>query len=161
MLDRVAAVNRHIPVMFQGGFKGEEYWSRNFSRSANLVFDVHNYYFEGRNTTSKNLPSYICSDAKASPGDGKFPVFVGEWPIQALSDNSLALRERNLNVGLAAFHAYVHAASYWIWKFSGNATVVGQGTQADYWNYEHFVDQGYFQPDASDVEEFSWENRGS
>lgn len=85
---------------------------------------------------------------------------MGEWSIQALSNNSLALRERNLNVGLAAFHAYAHDAAYWIWKFSGNATVDGQGTQADYWNYEYVVDQGYFQPDASDVEEFSWENRG-
>lgn len=152
VLDRVGAVNRHIPVMFQGSFKSEEYWSSNFSRSANLVFDVHKYYFEGRNTTSKNLPSYICADAKAAPGDRKFPVFVGEWALQALYNNSFALREHNLNVGLAAFHQYAHGASYWTWKFTGNATVDGQGTQADYWNYEFFADQRYFHPDASDVE---------
>jgi aryl-phospho-beta-D-glucosidase BglC (GH1 family) len=151
VLDRVAAVNSKIPVMFQGSFKSEEYWSGNFSSSDNLVFDVHNYYFEGRNTTSLNEPSYICTDAKATPGDGKFPAFVGEWSIQAKYNNSFALRERNLNLGLAAFHKYAHGASYWTWKFSGNATVDGQGTQADYWNYEAFVDRGYVHPNASDL----------
>jgi hypothetical protein len=98
--------------MFQGSFKGEEFWSGNFSSSANLVFDVHNYYFAGRDTTSDNVPSYICTDAKATPRDGKFPTFVGEWSIQALYNNSFALRERNLNVGHAAFHKYSHGGAY-------------------------------------------------
>ncbi|KAJ5664655.1 hypothetical protein N7462_011468 [Penicillium macrosclerotiorum] len=149
VLERVAAVNKKIPVMFQGSFKGEKYWSSNFSSSANLVFDVHNYYFEGRNTTSKNVPSYICSDAKQTPGDGKFPTYVGEWSIQVLYNNSFDLRERNLNVGLTAFHKYSHGAAYWTWKFFGNATVDGQGTQADYWNYKYFTNQGYVHPDAT------------
>jgi hypothetical protein len=152
VLDRVTAVNKNIPVMFQGSFKGEKYWSGNFSRSENLVFDVHNYYFEGRNTTSLNVPSYMCTDAKITPGDGKFPTFVGEWSIQTLYNNSFALRERNLNYGLGAFHKYSHGASYWTWKFSGNATVDGQGTQADYWSYEALIDRGYFHPNASGLE---------
>ncbi|KAJ5476714.1 hypothetical protein N7475_002443 [Penicillium sp. IBT 31633x] len=155
VLDRVAAVNDKIPVMFQDSFKGEEYWSGNFSPSDNIVFDVHNYYFEGRNTTSLNEPSFICTDAEANPGDGRFPVFVGEWSIQAAYNNSLALREQNLNVGLYAFYEYAQGASYWTWKFSGNATVDGQGTQADYWNYEAFVDEGWIHPSASDLEHCS------
>lgn len=155
VLDRVAAVNRKIPVMFQGSFKGEEFWSGNFSRSENLVFDVHNYYFQGRNTTSLNVPSYVCTDAKATPGDGKFPTFVGEWSIQALYNNSFALRERNLNYGLSAFLKYSHGSSYWTWKFSGNATVDGQGTQADYWSYEALIDRGYFHPNTSNLEHCS------
>ena len=151
VLKRVASVNPKIPVMFQGSFKNERYWSGNFSKTDNLVFDKHNYYFEGRNTTSQNLPSYICTDAKATPGDGKFPVFVGEWAIQSLYNNSFALRERNLNVGLGAFHKFAHGSSYWTWKFSGNATVDGQGTKADYWNFEEYVDQGYVHPNVKDV----------
>ncbi|KAF3391286.1 putative glucan 1,3-beta-glucosidase A [Penicillium rolfsii] len=152
VLDHVASVNKKIPVMFQGSFKGEEFWSGNFSSSANLVFDVHNYYFAGRETTSANVPSYTCTDAKATPGDRKFPTFVGEWSIQAVSNNSFALRERNLNVGLAAFHKYSHGSAYWTWKFSGDAKVDGQGTQADYWNYKDFVDRGYVHPKSSDLE---------
>lgn len=148
VLDRVAAVNHRIPIMFQDCFKGEKFWSGDFSSSDNIAFDVHNYYFIGRNTTSKNEPSYICSDAKNSPGDGKFPVFVGEWSIQALYNNSFALRERDFNSGLAAFHKYTQGEAYWTWKFYGNATVDGQGTQADYWNYEYFMDQGYFHPES-------------
>lgn len=151
VLKRVASVNHKIPVMFQGSFKSEEYWSGYFSKDENLVFDKHNYFFEGRNTTSRNLPSYICSDSKQIPGDNKFPVYVGEWAIQTLYNNSFALRERNLNVGLAAYHKFAHGSSYWTWKFSGNATVGGEGTQADYWNYEEYVDRGYFHPKASDI----------
>ncbi|KAJ5777261.1 hypothetical protein N7520_000507 [Penicillium odoratum] len=132
VLDRVTAVNPKIPVMFQGSFKGEKYWSGNFSSSDNLVFDVHNYYFAARNTTSSNIPSYICTDAKVNPGDRKFPVFLGEWSIQAPYNNTFASRERNLNYGLDTFHRYSHGFSYWTWKFSGNATIDGQGTQADY-----------------------------
>lgn len=113
VLDHVARVNKKIPVMFQGSFKGESYWSANFSSNANLVFDVHNYYFAGRTTTSANVPSYICSDAKATLGDGMFPTFVGEWSIQTVYNNTFALRERNLNVGLAVFHKYSHGGSYW------------------------------------------------
>lgn len=143
VLDRVASVNSQIPVMFQGSFKNEKYWSGNFTGHENMVFDVHNYYFAGRNTTSFNLPSFMRSDAKAMTGDRKFPVFVGEWSIQALHNNTHALRAQNLNYGLKAFHHYGQGSSYWTWKFNGNATIEGQGTQGDYWNYEYFVDNEY------------------
>ncbi|KAJ5382092.1 hypothetical protein N7517_000003 [Penicillium concentricum] len=145
VLDRVASVNGQIPVMFQGSFKNEKYWSGNFTGNENLVFDVHNYYFAGRNTTSLNLPSFLRSDAKTMTGDGKFPVFVGEWSIQAFQKNSYSRRAQNVNFGLETFHNYGQGSSYWTWKFTGNETVDGQGAQRDYWNYEHFVDNGYFQ----------------
>lgn len=149
VLDRVTAVNDQIPVMFQDCFQGETFWSGNFSSTANIAFDVHEYFFGVENATSENEPSLIFSDAKSSVGDGKFPVFVGEWSIEALNSNSLALREQNFNFGLAAFHNYTQGEAYWTWKFLGNTTVDGQGTQADYWNYEYFVDQGYFHPESA------------
>ena len=79
---KTKAVDAQLPVMFQGSFRGEAFWSPRFPATTNLVFDVHNYYFAGRPTDSDTVQADICSDAKASAGDGKFPVFVGEWSIQ-------------------------------------------------------------------------------
>jgi aryl-phospho-beta-D-glucosidase BglC (GH1 family) len=143
VLAKVKAVNAKIPVMFQGSFKGEAYWSAYFPTGTNLVFDVHNYYFAGRPTDSNTVSADICADAKASVGDGKFPVFVGEWSIQTVSDNLFATRRKNLNTGLYAFAKYDHGSAYWTAKFSGDVAVDGQGVQGDYWNYEGFVGLGY------------------
>ncbi|KAE8147921.1 glycoside hydrolase superfamily [Aspergillus avenaceus] len=143
VLEKVASVNAKIPIMFQGSFKQEQYWSRHFSSDANLVFDVHNYYFEHRNVTSENMPSYLDLDARSKAGDGKFPVFAGEWSIQAQYNNSFALRERNVNAGLDAMYKYMQGSCYWAAKFTGNASVDGQGTQSDYWSFQTFIDEGY------------------
>ncbi|KAF5011903.1 hypothetical protein FDECE_2036 [Fusarium decemcellulare] len=143
VLEQVKAVNPKIPVMLQGGFKGEEYWSPKFEQGANIVFDVHNYYFAGRPTTFANVPTFICSDAKASKGDGKFPVFVGEWSIQAAQNNTFASRSKNLNTGIAAWAKYTRGSAYWTYRFYGNASVNGEGTQGDYWSYEDFIDMEY------------------
>lgn len=143
---KVAQVNPKIPVMFQGGFKGEPYWSPSFPASTNIVFDVHNYYFAGRPTTSDNLTSFICSDAKVSAGDGKFPVFIGEWSIEATLDNKLANRKKNLNAGLYSWGKFTQGSAYWTAKFFGDVKVAGEGMQADYWNYQSFIDQGLLNP---------------
>lgn len=143
VIAKVRAVNAQIPVMFQGSFKGEEYWSSNFAAGTNLVFDVHNYYFAGRGASSANLTHYICEDAVSAAGDGKFPVFIGEWSIQAEVLNTLASREQNLQTGIAAWKTYTRGHSYWTAKFFGTAKVNGEGTQADYWNYETFINLGF------------------
>ncbi|CAN9202204.1 unnamed protein product [Alternaria alternata] len=143
---KVTAVNKNIPVMLQGSFKGEAFWSPRFSASANLVFDVHNYYFAGRPTDSDTVSADICSDAKASAGDGKFPVFVGEWSIETVADNKFANRRKNLNTGLYAFAKYTRGSAYWTAKFFGNVPVVGEGVQGDYWNYSAFIDMGIVKP---------------
>ncbi|KAF3803130.1 hypothetical protein GCG54_00011799 [Colletotrichum gloeosporioides] len=150
VLARVRVVNPHIPVMFQGSFRSESFWSPYFDAGENLVFDEHHYYFAGRPTTSENLPSFICEDAKSSVGDGKFPVFIGEWSIQAVSNNTFASRARNLNSGLYAWSKYTQGSTYWTAKFSGDAPVDGQGTQSDYWNYEGFIDSGFIKPTSAD-----------
>ncbi|KAJ5610814.1 hypothetical protein N7510_007533 [Penicillium lagena] len=143
VLARAAAAAPGLPVMFQGSFKHEEYWSPHFEREANLVFDLHHYYFQYDNSTSANLPEFLCADARVSAGDGKFPTFVGEWAMEAGAANSLALRGRNLRAGLSAFEHFTQGSSYWTAKFWSNATVVGQGDKQDYWNYEEFIDAGY------------------
>ncbi|KAJ6131100.1 hypothetical protein N7523_001560 [Penicillium sp. IBT 18751x] len=146
VLDHVERVNPNIPVMFQGSFKPETYWSPHFEKSSNLVFDLHHYYFQYDNSTSENLPTFICADAKASKGDGKFPTFVGEWAIEAGLENNLALRGKNLKAGTSAFAQFTHGSSYWNAKFISNVTVAGsgdKGDKADYWSYEKFIDAGY------------------
>lgn len=146
VIAKVQAANPEIPTMFQGSFKGEAYWSPSFPVSTNLVFDVHNYYFAGRPTDSNNVSSVICSDAKASVGDGKFPVFIGEWSIQTVSNNLFSNRAKNLNTGLYAFNKYDHGSTYWNAKHFGTDPVAGQGIQADYWNFETFISLGYVHP---------------
>ncbi|KAJ4355201.1 hypothetical protein N0V95_003161 [Ascochyta clinopodiicola] len=146
VVKKVQAVNPKIPIMFQGSFKGEAYWSPSFPSTTNLVFDVHNYYFAGRPTDSDTVSADICSDAKLSAGDGKFPVFVGEWSIQTAADNKFANRRKNLNTGLYAFGKYTQGSAYWTAKFSGNVKVEGEGVQGDYWDWEKFVNLGYVNP---------------
>lgn len=148
VISRVAAVNPKIPVMLSDGFKGTEAFSGSFAASTNLVFDIHNYYFAGRSVSSANETVAICSDAKASVGDGKFPTFVGEWSIQAELDNTFSSRAKNLNTGLYAFSKYTAGSAYWTAKFFGNATVDGQGVQADYWNYLGLAKLGLINPSS-------------
>ncbi|KAJ5637403.1 hypothetical protein N7490_007282 [Penicillium lividum] len=143
VLEHVKAVNPLIPVMIQGSFKPETFWSPRFNKDENIVFDLHHYYHQYDNSTSENLPTFICADAKVSAGDGKFPTFVGEWAMESGVSNKLALRERNLKAGISAFAQYTHGSSYWTAKYFSNATVEGQGDMGDYWNYEGFVDAGF------------------
>ncbi|KAL5341730.1 glycoside hydrolase superfamily [Aspergillus crustosus] len=131
-----------IPVMLQS-FKLPEYWSGNFSTDANVVFDMHNYYFEGRETTSENLPGFMRSDAQGKSGDGRFPVFVGEWSIQTAYNNTFELRERNLRAGLDTWKEFGMGSAYWTARFEGNTTVDGQGSQKDYWSFERFIEMGF------------------
>lgn len=141
VLQRVNAVNRKIPVMLQGSFKGEPYWAPFFQKSENIIFDAHNYYF-ARPVDSNNVTSLLCADAKRLAGDGKFPVFMGEWSIQTSLNNTFANRAKLLNTGLYAYNKNSQGNAYWTAKFRGNITVAGEGTQSDYWNYESFIDLG-------------------
>ncbi|KAH7131698.1 glycoside hydrolase superfamily [Dactylonectria estremocensis] len=148
VISRVQAANPNIPIMLQGGFKGEEFWSPKFPAGTKLVFDLHHYYFAGRPTTSNNIPEFICLDAKSSAGDGKFPIFVGEWAIQATTNNTFASRALNLNTGLRTWAQYSRGSAYWTYKFSGNVKVDGEGVQGDYWSYEKFIDMGIINPSS-------------
>lgn len=146
VVSRVQSRNAKIPIMLQGSFRPVDFWSPNWPASTNIVFDVHDYYFAGRPSTSANLPTWICQDAVAGKSNGKFPVFVGEWSIQAASANTLGSRARNLNTGLRAWARYYAGSAYWTYKFLGNVPVNGEGTQGDYWNYSEFIRTGIINP---------------
>ncbi|RDW76281.1 Beta-1,3-exoglucosidase [Aspergillus mulundensis] len=151
VLERVRALETRLgagatgtlPVAFQS-FKLPSYWGTNFTAEENVVFDVHNYYFEGRNTTSENLPTYMRSDAEEkSKAGGSVPVYVGEWAIQAAYSNSFALRERNLKAGLSIWEEYMQGSAYWSARFEGTDEVDGEGNKSDYWSFGRFVELGY------------------
>ncbi|KAF7720038.1 Glucan 1,3-beta-glucosidase [Penicillium ucsense] len=144
VIARVKKVNPRIPVMLQGSFQTEEFWSPHFEASENIVFDLHHYYFQFPQATSANVSTYICGDARASAGDGKFPTFVGEWAIETGGRNELALRGQNLQAGLSAWSQFTRGSTYWTAKFWNNATVVGEGIKQDYWNYEEMIAEGTF-----------------
>ncbi|KAL2832031.1 glycoside hydrolase superfamily [Aspergillus cavernicola] len=131
-----------VAVMAQS-FKLPGYWDGEFEGDAKVVFDMHNYYFEGRETTAENLREFMLSDAEGKSGGGSFPVFIGEWSIQAAFNNSFALRERNLQYGFGIWEEYTQGSCYWTAKFEGNATVDGEGSQKDYWSFERFIEAGY------------------
>lgn len=126
VLERVERVNPNIPVMIQGSFKPETYWSPHFAKGKNLVFDLHHYYWQYDNSTSANLPRFICKDARVSKGDGKFPTFVGEWAVEAGLENELALRGRNLLAGTSAFAQFTHGSSYRNAKFCFSVMLLGR-----------------------------------
>ncbi|KAK1147171.1 hypothetical protein N8T08_001910 [Aspergillus melleus] len=147
VISKVEKVNVKIPIVFQGSFRPESFWSPNFENTTNLVFDVHNYYFAGRGATGANITEYICQDAIASAGDGKFPTFVGEWSIEAEKANTLAGRQKALNTGLYAFGEHTRGSAFWTAKFSGNATVNGEGRQSDYWNYMAWIEGDMIHPE--------------
>ena len=143
---KTKAVNPKIPVMFQGSFKGAAFWSPRFPAGTNIAFDVHQYFFAGPPTDSDSLPATICADAKAVAVGSNFPVFLGEWSIQTVANNKFANRAKNLNTGLYAWNRYAHGSTYWTAKMSGNVSVVGEGVQGDYWNFEGFIDLGIVDP---------------
>ncbi|RGP66750.1 glucan 1,3-beta-glucosidase a [Fusarium sporotrichioides] len=148
VVSRVQKANPRIPIMLQGGFRPVEFWAESFTSDTNIVFDVHHYYFAGRPSTSNNLPELICSDAQATVGTKKpkFPIFVGEWSIQAASANTFTSRARNLNTGLKTWSTFTQGSAYWTYKFFGDAPVDGEGTQGDYWNYSDFIEWGIINP---------------
>ncbi|KAI0026124.1 glycoside hydrolase superfamily [Xylariomycetidae sp. FL0641] len=148
VLERVRGAGAgYLPVMVQGGFRYEDFWSPRFDAARdNVVFDTHQYYYVGRPTTSLSLPYWLCADARALAGDGRFPVFVGEWSVQATRRNLLGLRAVNLNTGLRAWSRYARGSAYWTEKFRGTDPVDGQGDQGDYWNYEEFITRGLINP---------------
>jgi aryl-phospho-beta-D-glucosidase BglC (GH1 family) len=130
-----------VPTMLQDCFLGEEHWSPYFDTTDNLVIDTHNYYAAAGVYSGYAVPA-ICGQASAAPGDGKFPVFIGEWSLQTLYNNTYANREELFNTQRYAWSHYVQGGAFWGAVFKGTAAVDGEGTQRDYWDYTGLIDAG-------------------
>lgn len=145
VIEHTEAVNPKIPVALQT-FQTEAFWSSQFAKDKNIVFDQHIYYFENKAVSSANVSVSFCKDAQTYAGDGVFPVFIGEWAIQTGGYNSLADRERNLKTAQYTWNKYAHGSAMWTGRHFGNVPVNGEGVLRNYWNYEDFIDLGFVEP---------------
>jgi O-acetylhomoserine/O-acetylserine sulfhydrylase-like pyridoxal-dependent enzyme len=84
VLDRIAKVDRRIPMMIQDNFKGADYWAQYFEAGENIVMDSHVYYFAAAGTYSGYLNPAVCGQAQYIANQTKFPNFIGE--VSALFD---------------------------------------------------------------------------
>jgi glucan 1,3-beta-glucosidase len=92
-LKKIAKVDKRIPLMLQDSFQGEPFWSLFYDAGTNMVTDTHIYYFAAAGSYSQYVAPAICGQGSAAGGDGKFPVFVGEWSLQTQFNNSLSQRK--------------------------------------------------------------------
>lgn len=150
-LSRIANVDKRIPLMLQDCFLGEEHWSPYFATGTNLVIDTHVYYFAASGVYSQWASGAICGQASVLGGDGKFPVFVGEWALQTLYSNTFSNRKTLFDTQRYAWSYYVQGGTFWNAKHNSSAVVDGQGTQRDYWSYERLIDAGVITRAASNV----------
>ena len=146
VIERVEAANPNIPLMVQDSFRGEAFWAPKLPPSANLIIDIHAYYFAGRGCSSDTVPSHILEDATRAVGSHTFPVVIGEWSIEAELDNQLSKRKELFDIGRWAFENYVQGSIYWSGKVESDAKVNGEGNKRDYWSYIDLIKAGVVQP---------------
>jgi hypothetical protein len=78
VLDRIAKLDRRIPMMIQDNFKGADYWAQYYESTDNIVFDSHVYYFAAAGTYANYLNPAVCGQAQYIAQQDKFPNFIGE-----------------------------------------------------------------------------------
>jgi hypothetical protein len=143
VISRTEAIDKRIPIMLQDNFYGEEHWSPYFDISTNMVIDTHIYYFAASGIYSEYVDGAICGQGSVASGDNKFPVFVGEWSLQVLYNNTFANRESIFNTQRYAWSINnLHGSTFWQAKMNGSASVDGEGVQSDYWSFLDLVDAG-------------------
>lgn len=121
---------------------GESYWAPFYATGTNIVIDTHVYYFAASGIYSQYVAPAICGQASTLSGDGKFPVFVGEWSLQTLYNNTLAGRKTIFDTQRYAWQKYVQGGSFWTAVSYDNGTVDGEGNVSDYWSYVKLIDEG-------------------
>lgn len=143
VLDRAHKSNPNLSVMLHDAFQGPDFWSAHFHPSAKIVFDVHRYYF-ARPSTPANVTAIMTADGKElATAASTFPTYVGEWAVQTSANNSYASRRAVFKHGLATWAESTRGSAYWNVKYSGNGKVEGEGTQAEYWDFQQFMNSGY------------------
>ncbi|KAK4499741.1 hypothetical protein PRZ48_007927 [Zasmidium cellare] len=150
-LARIAKVDKRIPLMLQDAFFSEEYWSPFFPAGTNLVIDSHIYFFAAAGIYSQYVAPAICGQAQyVGKGDGKFPVFIGEWSLQSNYNNSLAYRKTLYDTQVWAYQKYASGSAFWNYKMLNDRdTVDGEGKLQDYWSWSELADAGI--PSANGV----------
>lgn len=132
--------------MLQDSFKGEEFWSSRLPETANIVIDIHIYYFAGRQCDSATVLPLIEQDGKTTNKTQKFPVVIGEWSIETEFNNQLSKRKDLYEAGRAAFNKYTQGNIYWSGKVDSDAKVAGEGGKRDYWSFLDMIKDGVVTP---------------
>lgn len=91
----------------------------------------------------------VCGQAAFIAEETKFPVFIGEWSLQVMYNNTLASRQDIFNTQRYAWSKYVAGGTFWTAVSYANGTVDGEGDVSDYWSYVKLIDAGVIQTAAN------------
>lgn len=142
VLKKIAKVDKRIPMMLQDNFMGASYWAPFYDASTNLVIDSHVYYFAAAGSYSQYTAPAVCGQAAYIAQETKFPVFVGEWSLQTMYNNTLAGRKTLFDTQRYAWQKYVAGGTFWTAVSYSTAAVDGEGTQREYWSYIDLINAG-------------------
>ncbi|KAJ4379019.1 hypothetical protein N0V86_005896 [Didymella sp. IMI 355093] len=142
VLKKIAKVDKRIPMMIQDCFQGASYWAPFYDSSANIVFDSHVYYFAAAGAYSQYINPAVCGQASYLAEETKFPVFVGEWSLQTMYNNTLAGRKALFDTQRYAWNKYVSGGTFWTAVSYSTSLVDGEGTQREYWSYIDLINEG-------------------
>lgn len=142
VLAQIAKVDKRIPLMLQDCFLGEQYWSPLFPAGTNLVIDSHIYFFAASGIYSQYVAPAICGQSAYEAGDKKFPVFVGEFSLQTLYNNTYANRKTIYDTQRYAYAHYMSGSAFWTARMYSTDAVDGQGVQEAYWDFIGLIDAG-------------------
>lgn len=96
------------------------------------------------------MPDALCEQVPGAAGDGKFPIFIGEYSIQSRWNNTLAGRKTLFDTWRYVSTLHMQGNAFWGWKFTTSSKVDGEGMLKDYWSYEDMVDAGVVTADTTD-----------
>jgi aryl-phospho-beta-D-glucosidase BglC (GH1 family) len=142
VLKKIAKVDSRIPMMIQDSFMGTSYWSPFYDASQNIVFDTHIYYFAAAGTYANYVNPAVCGQGAYVASDTKFPIFVGEWSLQAMYNNTFDARKTLFDTQRYAWQKYVSGGSFWTAVSYANGKVDGEGEVSDYWSFIKLIDAG-------------------
>lgn len=142
VLAKIAKVDRRIPLMIQDCFQGASYWAPFYDAKQNIVFDSHVYYFAAAGSYSQYTAPAVCGQAAYIAEETKFPVFIGEWSLQVMYNNTYADRKTLFDTQRFAWSEYVSGGTFWTAVSYSTAKVDGEGTQRDYWSYIDLINAG-------------------
>jgi glucan 1,3-beta-glucosidase len=88
------------------------------------------------------VPQITCG--QASSARTSFPVFVGEWSLEAIYNNTLAGRAALYQSQQYAYATYLSGSAFWSYNSVVDTTtpVDGEGSKVDYWNFQKIAAAG-------------------
>ncbi|KAF1835374.1 glycoside hydrolase [Decorospora gaudefroyi] len=142
VLKKIAKLDKRIPMMIQDNFMGASYWAPFYDATANIVIDTHVYYFAAAGTYSGYVNPAVCGQATYIAQETKFPIFIGEWALQAMYNNTLEGRKTIFDTQRYAWNKYVSGGAFWTAVSYATDKVDGEGTQREYWSFIDLIEQG-------------------